>query len=50
MALPSRPEARPIPADKARQGEILRTTWQRGVFIAGLFGEVLLAIAIWWLA
>jgi hypothetical protein len=39
----SRPgEQRRIPADEARQGEIiLRKRWQRIVFIAGLAGFVL---------
>lgn len=35
----------PIPADKARQGEIiLRRRWQRIVFIAGLAGFLLLIL------
>jgi hypothetical protein len=35
-----------ISAEKARQGEIiLRKRWQRVVFIAGLVGIVVLAIA-----
>lgn len=34
-----------ISAEKARQGEIiLRKRWQRAVFIAGLFGIVVLAV------
>jgi len=34
------------PADKARQGDIvLRKKWQRIVFIAGLVGMALLALA-----
>jgi small basic protein len=36
-----------ISAEKARQGEIvLRKRWQRGVFIAGLVGAVVLAIVL----
>jgi len=49
--VPSRPRTRRIPADKARQGEIiLRTPFRRAVFIAGLAGAVILATAILWLA
>jgi hypothetical protein len=39
--------ARPYPAQKARQGEIiLKTSWQRAVFIAGLVGFVALALVL----
>ncbi len=42
-----RAAARPYPADKARQGDIvLRKPWQRTVFFAGLFGGIVLVIAI----
>jgi hypothetical protein len=42
-----RPAKRVISGNKARQGEIiLRTPLQRAVFIAGLAGAVILAIAI----
>jgi hypothetical protein len=35
------------PADKARQGEIiLRSRWQRALFIAGLTGAVILALVL----
>jgi hypothetical protein len=35
------------PAEKARQGEIiLKRNWQRAVFIAGLAGAVVLALAL----
>jgi hypothetical protein len=41
------PSARPYPAEKARQGEIiLKRRWQRVVFIAGLAGIVLVALAL----
>ena len=42
---------RPIPAEKARGGEIiLRKRWQRVVFIAGLAGAVVLAFLLqWWI-
>lgn len=37
----------PYPAEKARQGEIiLKRNWQRAVFIAGLAGCVVLALAL----
>ncbi len=37
---------RPYPAEKARQGEIiLRSNWQRAVFVAGLVGALVLALA-----
>jgi hypothetical protein len=49
MARP-RPEnvaPRPYPAEKARQGEIiLKATWQRVVFIAGLAALVIFAFAL----
>jgi len=36
-----------IPADKARGGEIiLRRGWERGVFIAGLIGAVVLGVVL----
>jgi hypothetical protein len=39
---------RTIPAEEARQGEIiLRTPLGRIIFLAGLAGSALLAIAIW---
>lgn len=51
LDLPSGPETRPIPADRTRQGEIvLRTPLRRAIFLAGLIGAVILAVAIWWLA
>jgi hypothetical protein len=35
----------PYPAEKARQGEIiLRSRWQRVVFIAGLGGALIVAL------
>lgn len=35
----------PYPAEKARQGEIiLKSRWQRMVFIAGLAGALLVAL------
>lgn len=38
-------EKAPIPAEEARQGEvILRRRWQRIVFIAGLVGFVLFVL------
>jgi hypothetical protein len=41
---PKRPD--PYPAEKARQGEIiLKEPWQRAVFIVGLVGFGLVAIA-----
>jgi hypothetical protein len=40
------PTPRAYPAEKARQGEIiLKQSWQRAVFIAGLVGVVVLALA-----
>jgi hypothetical protein len=40
---PRRPD--PYPADKARQGEIiLKSSWQRAIFIAGLVSVVVLAL------
>ena len=37
----------PYPADKARQGEIiLKSRWQRMVFIAGLVGALILALVL----
>lgn len=41
----------PYPAEKARGGEIiLRTRWQRAVFIAGLAAAVVLAYLLqWWI-
>jgi hypothetical protein len=37
----------PYPADKARQGEIiLKSRWQRIVFISGLVGALVLALAL----
>jgi hypothetical protein len=48
---PPRGEPPPYPAQKARGGDIvLRTRWQRAVFIAGLAGVFVLALAlaIWW--
>lgn len=44
-ASPVPPE--PYPAEKARQGTIvLRKPWQRGVFFAGLFGGIVLVLAL----
>ena len=44
---PQATQSRPYPAQKARGGEIiLRTPLQRWVFIAGLAGTVLLALAL----
>ena len=41
------PSQQPYPAEKARQGEIiLKTPLQRGIFIAGLAGLVLLALVL----
>ncbi|MEZ5831241.1 MAG: hypothetical protein R3D05_08665 [Dongiaceae bacterium] len=41
------PTKRPYPADKARGGEIiLRSRWQRVVFIAGLVGAVLIGLVL----
>jgi hypothetical protein len=38
---------RPYPATKARQGEIiLKSPWQRAVFIAGLAGVLVIGLAI----
>jgi hypothetical protein len=38
-------EQRSYPAEKARGGEIiLRKPWQRGIFMAGLVGAVVLAL------
>ena len=48
---PSKGEPRPYPAEKARGGEIiLRTRWQRAVFVVGLAAVFVLALAlaIWW--
>jgi len=43
----SPPRANPYPAEKARQGEIiLKSSWQRAIFIAGLVGFVVLAFAL----
>jgi hypothetical protein len=43
----SPPRAKSYPAQKARQGEIiLKSSWQRAVFIAGLVGLVVLAFAL----
>ena len=44
---PERPtEPPPYPAEKARGGEIiLRTRWERALFIAGLAGVFVLALA-----
>ena len=44
--------AKTYPAEKARQGEIvLRTRWQRMVFIGGLVGCVVLVLILWfWMA
>jgi hypothetical protein len=46
---PSRPA---YPAEKARGGEIvLRSRWQRIVFIGGLAGCILLVLILWfWMA
>jgi hypothetical protein len=43
-----RPErAPPYPAEKARQGEIiLKTTWAKVVFMAGLFGGLAIVLAL----
>ena len=42
----SRPSPREYPAEKARQGRIvLRTPAMRAIFIAGLVGAVVLALA-----
>jgi hypothetical protein len=48
--VPDEPVDQPdYPAEKARQGEIvLRRRWQRIVFIAGLIGLVVLAVAVRW--
>lgn len=41
------PPPKPYPAEKARGGEIiLKTAWQRWVFIAGLAGAVLLGLVL----
>jgi hypothetical protein len=41
------PKQEPYPAEKARGGEIiLRTRWQRVVFISGLVGAVLLVLIL----
>lgn len=38
---------RSYPAGEVRQGEIiLKTRWQRGIFIAGLVGLVVVALAL----
>jgi hypothetical protein len=43
----SAPPPKPYPAEKARGGEIiLKTAWQRWVFIAGLAAAVLLGLAL----
>lgn len=40
------PMSEAYPAEKARQGTIiLRKPWQRGVFLAGLFGGIVLVLA-----
>lgn len=39
------------PADKARQGEIiLRKSWQKYLFLFGLFGAVILAFVLNYIA
>ncbi|WP_156032304.1 peptide ABC transporter permease [Parvularcula oceani] len=41
-------EKQTVSGERARQGEVvLRKRWQRGVFIAGLAGIVLLAVLVW---
>ena len=41
------PPPKPYPAEKARGGEIiLKTPWQRWVFIAGLAGTALLVLIL----
>ena len=41
------PKQEPYPADKARGGEIiLKKPWQRGIFIAGLGGAVVLVLIL----
>jgi hypothetical protein len=41
------PKEAPYPAEKARGGEIiLRERWQRGIFIGGLVGALLLALLL----
>lgn len=43
----ARPAPSPYPAEKARQGTIvLRKPWQRAVFFAGLFGGIVLVLAL----
>jgi len=38
---------RPYPAEKARGGEIiLKTTWSKAVFLAGLFGGFMVVIVL----
>jgi hypothetical protein len=38
-------EPAPYPAEKARGGDVvLRRPWQRGVFIAGIAGAILLGL------
>ena len=40
-------EPEPYPGEKARQGTIiLRKPWQRAVFFAGLFGGIVLVLAL----
>lgn len=40
-------EPAPYPGEKARQGTIiLRKPWQRAVFFAGLFGGIVLVLAL----
>jgi hypothetical protein len=52
MPSDERQPANTYPADAARQGEIiLRSRWQRIVFIGGLVGCVVLVLILWlWMA
>ena len=44
---PGRRERAAYPAEEAGQGDVvLRKTWQRGVFLIGLFAGALVAIAL----
>ena len=48
MALQDRPNLQDYPAENARQGEIiLKTPLQRGIFIAGLAGMILLPVLLY---
>ncbi len=44
---PAQPPPKPYPAEKARGGEIiLKSPLQRGLFIAGLIGAVVLVLVL----